>query len=151
MNLEYAKLNIGGNMNKTNINAQLKGNMAFEMQINGHTVTTDATPENGGDGLGPSPKALLLAGLIGCSGIDIMLITKKMRLDIEDVKVEIEAEPRDEDPKIYNYINLIYTFKGKNLPYSKLERAVKLSLDKYCGVAAMLNKVVPITYEIQII
>lgn len=136
-------------MKKTNINAKLKGTMAFEMEINGHTVVTDATPENGGDGLGPSPKALLLAGLVGCSGIDIMMITKKMRLEIEDVNVDIEAETRDEDPKIYNYIKLIYKFKGKNLPYDKLERAVNLSMDKYCGVAAMLNKAVPITYEIQ--
>ncbi len=137
-------------MNKTNINAVLKGNMAFEMQINGHTVTTDATPENGGNGYGPSPKSLLLAGLIGCSGIDVMMITKKMRLDIEDVNVEVEAETRDEDPKVYNYIKLIYKFRGKDLPYSNLERAVKLSMEKYCGVAAMLNKAVPITYEVQI-
>jgi putative redox protein len=137
-------------LNNTNINAKLKGNMAFEMQLNGHTVITDATPENGGNGYGPSPKALLLAGLIGCSGIDVMMITKKMRLDIEDVNVEVEAETRDEDPKIYNYIKLIYKFKGKDLPYNNLERAVKLSMDKYCGVAAMLNKAVPITYEIQI-
>lgn len=137
-------------MNKTNIHAELKGNMAFEMKINGHTVITDATPENGGNDYGPSPKALLLAGLIGCSGIDVMMITKKMRLDIEDVNVEVEAETRDEDPKIYNYIKLIYKFKGKDLPLNNLERAVKLSMEKYCGVAAMLEKAVPITYEIQI-
>lgn len=137
-------------MKKTNINAALKGNMAFEMQINGHTVITDAPVENGGNGYGPSPKSLLLAGLIGCSGIDVMTITKKMRLDIEDVNIDVEAETKDEDPKIYNYIKLIYKFKGKDLPYSNLERAVKLSMDKYCGVAAMLNKAVPITYEIQI-
>ncbi|MGD9569457.1 MAG: OsmC family protein [Sedimentibacter sp.] len=137
-------------MNKTNIHAELKGNMAFEMKINGHTVITDATPENGGNGYGPSPKALLLAGIIGCSGIDIMMITKKMRLDIDDVNVEVEEETRDEDPKIYNYIKLIYKFKGKDLPLNNLERAVKLSMEKYCGVAAMLEKAVPITYEIQI-
>jgi len=137
-------------MKKTNISAKLKGNMAFEMHINGHTVVTDAPVENGGNGYGPSPKALLLAGLIGCSGIDVMTITKKMRLDIEDVNVEIEAETRDDDPKIYNYIKLLYKFKGKDLPYSKLERAVQLSMEKYCGVAAMLNKAVPITYEVQI-
>lgn len=138
-------------MNKTQINAKLKGNMAFEMEINGHTLITDATVEKGGNDLGPSPKALLLAGLIGCSGIDIMLITKKMRLEVEDVNVEIEAETRDEDPKIYNYIKLIYKFKGKDLPLEKLERAVKLSMDKYCGVSAMLEKAVPINYEVKIV
>lgn len=135
-------------MYKTNISAKLKGNMAFEMDINGHTVITDASVENGGNDLGPSPKALLLAGLIGCSGIDIMSITKKMKVEIDDVNVDIEAEARDEDPKIYNYIKIIYRFKGRNVPYDKVERAVKLSMEKYCGVSAMLEKAVPITYEI---
>ncbi len=137
-------------MYKTNICAKLKGNMAFEMDINGHTVITDATVENGGNDLGPSPKSLLLAGLIGCSGIDIMSITKKMKVELEDVNVEIEAETRDEDPKIYNYIKIIYKFKGKNIPYDKVERAVNLSMEKYCGVSAMLEKAVPITYEVVI-
>jgi len=135
-------------MYKTNISAKLKGNMAFEMDINGHTVITDASAENGGNDLGPSPKALLLAGLIGCSGIDIMSITKKMKVELDDVNVDIEAEVRDEDPKIYNYIKVIYRFKGKNVPYDKVERAVKLSMEKYCGVSAMLEKAVPITYEV---
>ena len=135
-------------MYKTNINAKLIGNMAFEMGINGHTVITDATVENGGNDLGPGPKSLLLAGLIGCSGIDIMSITKKMKVELDDFNVEIEAETRDEDPKIYNYIKIIYKFKGKNVPYDKVERAVKLSMDKYCGVSAMLEKAVPITYEV---
>jgi putative redox protein len=137
-------------MAKTNISASLRGNMAFEMEINGHKLITDATVENGGNNLGPSPKALLLAGLIGCSGIDVMTITKKMRVEIEDVNVDIEAETREEDPKIYNYIKVVYKFKGKDLSFDKLERAVKLSMEKYCGVAAMLEKAVPITYEIKI-
>ncbi|MPN48429.1 Protein YhfA [bioreactor metagenome] len=135
-------------MYKTNISAKLKGNMAFEMDINGHTVITDASAENGGNDLGPSPKALLLAGLIGCSGIDIMSITKKLKVELDDVNVDIEAEVRDEDPKIYNYIKVIYRFKGKNVQYDKVERAVKLSMEKYCGVSAMLEKAVPITYEV---
>jgi len=138
-------------MNKTNISAKLKGNMAFEMEINGHTVITDTTVENGGNGFGPSPKSLLLAGLIGCSGIDIMTILNKMRVEVEGVNVDIEAESRDEDPKIYNYIKIIYKFKGQNLSFDKLERAVKLAVEKYCGVSAMLEKAVPITYEIRII
>lgn len=137
-------------MNITKLNAKLKGNMAFETEINGHKVITDATEEYGGSNLGPSPKALLLAGLIGCSGIDVMTIIKKMRVEIEDLNVDVEAETRDEHPKIYNYIKVIYKFKGKDLPYSKLERAVKLSFEKYCGVSAMLEKAVPITYEVLI-
>ena len=87
-------------MYKTNISAKLKGNMAFEMDIGGHTVITDDAVEDGGNNFGPSPKALLLAGLIGCSGIDIMSITKKMKIELDDLNVEIEAQTRDEDPKI---------------------------------------------------
>ena len=135
-------------MYKTNISAKLKGNMAFEMDIGGHTVITDAPVEDGGNNFGQSPNALLLAGQIGWSGIDIMSITKKMKVELEDLNVDIEAETRDENPKIYNYIKIIYKFKGKNVPYDKIERAVKLSMEKYCGVAAMLEKAVPITYEI---
>ncbi|MFA6983757.1 MAG: OsmC family protein [Sedimentibacter sp.] len=135
-------------MYKTNISAKLKGNMAFEMDIGGHTVVTDAAVEDGGNDFGPSPKALLLAGLIGCSGIDIMSITKKMQVELDDLNVDIEAETRDEYPKIYNYIKMVYKFKGKNIPYNKVERAVRLSMEKYCGVAAMLENAVPITYEV---
>ena len=135
-------------MYKTNISAKLKGNMAFEMDINGHTVITDAPVEDGGNDFGPSPKALLLAGLIGCSGIDVMSITKKMKLKFDDVNIDIEAEVREEDPKIYNYIKITYRFKGKNISYDKVEKAVKLSMEKYCGVSAMLEKAVPITYEV---
>ena len=82
-------------MYKTNISAKLKGNMAFEMDIGGHTVITDAPVEDGGNNFGPSPKALLLAGLIGCSGIDIMSITKKMKVELDDVNVDIEAGTRE--------------------------------------------------------
>lgn len=134
----------------TNISAKLKGNKAFEMDIDGHTLITDTSVLNGGNNFGPSPKALLLAGLIGCSGIDIMNITKQMEIKIEDLKVDIEADSRKEDPKIYTYIKIVYKFKGKDLSYEKLEEAVKLSMEKYCGVTAMLEKAVPISHEIQI-
>ncbi|WP_326906703.1 OsmC family protein [Sedimentibacter sp. MB31-C6] len=137
-------------MLKTQINAKLIGNMAFEMDINGHKVTTDTTVENGGNNLGPSPKALLLAGLVGCSGIDIMSMIEENKINVDDLNVYIESETRDEDPKIYNYIKILYKFKGKNLSFNELEKIVKLSMEKYCGVAAMLEKVVPITYEVKI-
>ncbi|NLJ57440.1 MAG: OsmC family protein [Tissierellia bacterium] len=135
---------------KTRVKGKLKENLAFEIDINGHRLITDASVEKGGNNLGPSPKALLLAGIIGCSGIDIMTIFEKMKLEIEAVNVEVEAETREEDPKIYNYIKIIYKFKGKDIAYKKVERAVKLSMEKYCGVSAMLEKAVPITYEIVI-
>lgn len=132
----------------TKLNGKLKGNMAFEMDINGHKLITDASAEIGGQDLGYRPKALLLAGLIGCSGIDVMMILNKMKVEVEDVNIEVEADTVDEDPKVYKYIKLIYRVKGKNLPLDKIQRAVDLSMEKYCGVSAMLSKAVPITYEV---
>ena len=137
-------------MSKIELNAKLIGNMAFATNINGHTVITDSDENNGGNNLGPRPKALLLSALVGCMGYDIMHTYEKMRLDIDSLNVDMVAETREEDPKIYNYINLVFRFKGKDLPMDKLKRAIDLSHDKYCGVSAMLEKVVPINIEIVI-
>ncbi|MDD4727119.1 MAG: OsmC family protein [Tissierellia bacterium] len=131
-----------------NYSAKLVGNMAFEMENAGHKVITDVNEDVGGQDLGPRPKALLLSALVGCSGIDIMTILKKMKEDVVEVNVDIEVDQTEEDPKVYKYIKLLYRFKGNNLKLSNLEKAVKLSKDKYCGVAAMLEKAVPISYEI---
>ncbi|MDD2447858.1 MAG: OsmC family protein [Tissierellia bacterium] len=133
-----------------NYSAKLVGNMAFEMDNAGHKVITDVSEDVGGQDLGPRPKALLLSALVGCSGIDIMTILKKMKEDVVEVNVDIEVDQTEEDPKVYKYIKLLYRFKGNNLKLSNLEKAVKLSKDKYCGVAAMLEKAAPITYEIVI-
>lgn len=135
-------------MNK--IKGTLKGSMAFEINLDGHTIITDAPEKIGGNNLGPRPKALLLAGLIGCTGIDVVSILKKMRVEFEDLNIEVEAEDTDEVPSVYNRIHVIYTFKGKNLPMSNLEKAVSLSQEKYCSVGAMLKKAAPITYEIRV-
>src|SRR5690606_17749779 len=99
--------------------------MAFEMNLNGHKLITDGAPEIGGQDMGYRPKALLLAGLIGCTGIDVMLITKKMQIEFDDVNIEVEADTTEEDPKVYKYIKMIYRFKGKNLPVDKIKRAVE--------------------------
>ena len=135
-------------MSKTKLQSSLKGNMGFEMNLDGHNFITDASEEIGGNDLGPRPKQLLLAGLIGCTGIDVMSILKKMRIELEDLKIDIEADNTEEHPKVYENIHLVYTFIGKNLPRENIEKAVSLSQEKYCGVSAMLEKATPITYEI---
>lgn len=124
------------------------GNLAFEYELNGHKIITDATEENGGDNLGPGPKSLLLVGLIGCTAIDVSSILKKMRVEYDDLTIEAETHQTDEDPKVYKDIHLVYRFKGKDLPLNNLNRAISLSMEKYCGVSAMLEKATPITYEI---
>ncbi|HPT79295.1 MAG TPA: OsmC family protein [Candidatus Atribacteria bacterium] len=98
--------------------------------------------------MGPSPKKLLLAGLIGCTGIDVVSILKKMQVEPESLAIEAEAESSNEHPKVYTSIKLTFKFTGDNLPIDKLEKAVSLSQEKYCGVAAMLKKTAPIEYKV---
>ena len=125
-----------------------KGNLAFEVDLNGHKLITDASKENGGDNLGPGPKSLLLAGLIGCTGIDVALILGKMKVEYDDLDIEVETYHTDDQPRVYKDIHMVYRFKGKDLPLDNITRAVDLSMEKYCGVSAMLAKATPITYEI---
>lgn len=135
-------------MDNIKIKSYLKGNMAFETNLDGHNIITDGSEEIGGNNLGPRPKKLLLAGLVGCTGIDIMSILKKMKIEIDDLNVEVEAKSTEEHPKVYENIHLTFYFKGKNIPKDKIERAVSLSQEKYCGVTAMLEKTASITYDI---
>jgi|SRR5699024_8621839 len=137
-------------MTKTKLKADLKGNMGFELDLDGHKFITDAAEKIGGNDLGPRPKQLLLVGLIGCTGIDVMSILNKMKVELEDLNIEVEADNTEEHPKVYENIHLTFIFKGKNLPKGKIEKAVSLSQEKYCGVSAMLKKATPITYDIVI-
>jgi len=124
--------------------------MAFTSEIDGHTVYFDAAPEHGGQGKGSRPKPLLLASLAGCSAMDVVSIANKMKIKLDDFNIDIEAELTEEHPKIYKKIHLIYEFWGDDLPFDKLDKAVQLSREKYCGVNAMLSKASDITYEIRL-
>ena len=136
---------------KQTINTSWNGDMQFDAMVSGHHVIMDASPEVGGKDGGPRPKALMLASLAGCTGMDVISILKKMRVEVEDFNIEIEADLTEEHPKHYTKMHLIYEFKGKNLEREKLEKAVTLSQDKYCGVSFMFKKFLEFTYEIRII
>jgi len=123
-------------------------NMVFDANLDGHHVIMDASPETGGEDKGARPKPLLLASLAGCTGIDVVSILKKMRVELESFRMEVSANLTEEHPKIYDKIRLTYYFKGIDLPIDKLEKAVQLSEEKYCGVSAMLKKAGLIEYEI---
>jgi putative redox protein len=125
--------------------------MEFTAEINGHSITMDADISNGGGDAGPRPKILLLAGLGGCTGMDVVSILAKMQVVPEKFWMEISAEMSDEHPKIYNSIHLTYCFQGNNLPKEKLEKAVALSKEKYCAVSAMLSKSAEVQVEIRIV
>jgi putative redox protein len=126
-----------------------KKGMAFEAEIDGYKIMVDATPENGGTGKGPRPKPLVMVALAGCTAMDVISILQKMRVDIEGLTIKTEGELTEEHPKHFTSIHLIYEFKGKNLPLDKLEKAITLSEERYCGVWATYRKAMGITFEIK--
>lgn len=117
------------------------GNMAFESNNpSGNDLIIDVAPENGGEGRGYRPKALMLSSLAGCSGLDVASLIKKMKLEVEEFSIETFADLTEEHPQIYDRVTIEYHFKGNNLDEKKLQRAVDLSIEKYCGVMEMFRK-----------
>ncbi|MHC5308573.1 OsmC family protein [Myroides sp. LJL116] len=115
-------------------------NMQFEStNPSGDVIRIDAGKENGGDGMGLRPKALMLSALAGCSGLDVAHLIKKMRLEVEEFKMETEGVLSEEDPQTYTDVILDYHFYGNNLDQAKLTRAVNLSIENYCGVMNMFK------------
>ena len=97
---------------------------------------------------GVGPKALLLSGLAACSGVDVVEILEKMRVPFADLKIEVEADQTEEHPRVFKDIHMHFHVKTGEENRDKVNKAIALSLDKYCGVAAMLKKNSPIHYEI---
>jgi len=128
-----------------------KGNMEFETELNGHKLTIDASPEVGGHDKGPRPKMLMLTALAGCTGMDVISILKKMKIEPEAFNVRVDGTLTEEHPKYYENMKVIYEFKGKDLPYEKLKKAVELSQYKYCGVSALYKKAIGLEHEIVIL
>lgn len=128
--------------------AQWTEGMAFDIELQGHRITVDATAESGGRDMGPTPKSLLLAGLAGCTGMDVVAILRKMGQEWDSFNLQIEAQTSEKHPKVYTDIKINYIFSGKNLSKDKIEKAVNLSLNKYCGVNAMLKSSAGISYKI---
>ena len=138
-------------MAKHTISARWLGNTAFEGLVTGHKIVIDNRKDQGGEDRGPSAKQLMLMSLAGCTGIDIVSILAKMRVELKDFNVIVEGEVTEEHPKHYTSMHVIFEFTGKDLPYDKLKRAVDLSEQKYCGVHAVYEKAMNLTSEIRII
>lgn len=118
-----------------------KENMQFETDNpSGHKVLIDTSEENGGNNSGLGPKAMMLSSLAGCSGLDVVSLLKKMRTSVNDFKMEVTGELTEEHPKYYDKVTVDYHFYGDNLDEDKINKAVKLSIDKYCGVMEMFRK-----------
>ena len=120
-----------------------KSGEAFDSLQNNAKIEIDAKA-------GFSPKALLLSGLAGCSGIDVVEVLEKMRVPFADLKIEVEAEQTSEHPKVFRDIHINYIISTEKENRDKVKKAIDLSLDKYCGVAAMLKKNSKIDYTITI-
>lgn len=135
---------------KDSINVNWSGGMSFSTELDGHKIVADAKEEFGGEGKGPRPKPLMMFALAGCTGMDVVSILKKMRVNYDEFDMEIQSEMTEEHPKVYSKMHIVYKFKGNDLPLDKIEKAIKLSQDQYCGVSAMYKKAMEITYEISL-
>jgi len=122
--------------------------MAFETEINGHKITIDANESVGGNNSGPRPKPLMMVALAGCTGMDVVSILKKMRVEYDNLEIKVEGDLTEEHPKHFTKMKVIYVFTGKNLPLDKIQKAVNLSEDRYCGVSVSYKKAMEIEYEI---
>ncbi|MEN8139100.1 MAG: OsmC family protein [Bacteroidota bacterium] len=122
--------------------------MSFESEINGHKIILDADEAVGGKDRGPRPKPMILEALAGCTAMDVISLSKKMRVELDEFKVVVKGTVRDEHPKYFTHIHLQWVFTGKNMDHAKLEKACNLSKDRYCGVFYMLQKSSEITTEI---
>jgi putative redox protein len=138
-------------MAKQEIKVNWLENMAFKAEVSGHEIILDAADAVGGENRGPRPKPLLMVALAGCTGMDVVSILKKMRVEVEDFSVRIEGDVSEEHPKQFTQMHVIYEFKGKDLPMDKLKKAVSLSEEQYCGVSAMFKKAIGLTSEIKIL
>ncbi len=126
--------------------------MAFMAESDsGHGVMLDGSPDIGGRNLGVRPMEMVLMGLGGCTAIDVMVILGKQRQPVEDCWIELDAERADvAAPKVFTKIHAHYVVKGAELDPKQVERAVKLSAEKYCSVSAMLKNSVEISYDFEI-
>jgi putative redox protein len=122
-----------------------KKNHEFESKLKHNSIKLDGDKENGF-----GPKALLLSGLAGCSGIDVVDILGKMKVEFSRFSIEAEAEQTEEHPKVFKEILVTYTLKTAADNEEKIRKAIELSLEKYCGVAAMLRKNSSIRYKLVI-
>jgi len=116
----------------------------------GHSITMDGPIEIGGENLGIRPMEMLLLGVAGCTMIDVVTTLKKMRQDLSHCETKISAERANEHPKVFTDIHIHFVVKGKDLDSKKVDKAIKLSADKYCSASIMLGKTAKITHDFEV-
>ncbi len=126
---------------------QMKGITFTGKTDSNHWITMDGPEEFGGSSAGIRPKELVLLGLGGCTGSDVVNILKKKRVNVEDFEMNITADVAEEHPQVFTKIHIEFVFYGENIPEKDVERAIELSQTKYCSVTKMLEKAVEITHS----
>ena len=116
-----------------------------------HAVLMDGSPAAGGRNLGPRPMEMLLLGTGGCTTFDVVSILKKSRQAISDCYVELEAERAETDPKVFTKIHMHFVVTGKDIKPEAVEKAIKLSTEKYCSASIMLGATAAITHDFEVI
>ena len=128
------------------------GDVAFVAESeSGHAVVVDGAPEAGGRNIGMRPMELVLAGTAACSAFDVVWILKRARQAVVDCVVDADAERATTEPKVFTRIHLRYRVTGHGLDRHQVERAVRLSKDKYCSATAMLAKTAEVTYDVSVV
>ena len=130
------------------VSTKWTGDMSFDALVTGHHIIMDVGSDSGGRDSGPRPKAMLLASLMGCSGMDIVSILKKMKVEDYSFEMKADGDTAEDHPMVYTNIVLQFMFKGDDLPEDKIVKAVSLSTEKYCAVNAMLKKTAEIKVQV---
>lgn len=117
----------------------------------GHTLVMDGAPDAGGRNLAPRPMETVLAGTGGCTAFDVVMILKKARQDVTGCEVSLTAERAQTEPKVFTRIHFHFRLKGNNLKPEMVERAIKLSAEKYCSASIMLGKSAELTHDWEIV
>ena len=134
---------------KQEIKIQWQGNMLFDAETLGGNIKIDSAAEVGGEGKGVRPKALMLTSLAGCTGMDVISLLKKMRAEVDNLEIDVTGELTDEHPKFYKKVHIEYHFYGKEFKKDQIEKAIRLSQDRYCGVSEMFRQFAEITIDIK--
>jgi putative redox protein len=125
--------------------------MAFAAETgSGHLITMDGAADGGGRNLAPRPMETVLAGTGACTAYDVVLILRRGRHDVTSCRVELESERATTDPKVFTKIHMHFRIAGRDLPEAAVERAVRLSHEKYCSASAMLGKTAEMTTSFEI-
>lgn len=127
-----------------------RGDMSFELELQGFKQIVDADESVGGKNQGPTPKSLMLNSLAGCTGMDVVAILNKMQMPFDRFEIKIDGQTTDSHPKVFKAIQVTYQFWGSDLDRSKIEKACKLSQTKYCGVSATLQEVGEVTWNVEL-